>query len=233
MRIILSVLLLALTVRLHAANAPFDPEKLPPTIDAKKKVHFVSTDNSFTAPNTNWSPCLKTLTGGDHTTEPITIGGHTGVQVAGIKFNNADSEFHFWASKHSVDILMQVYGDEAFFDEKGQPQYFNFLTGTLPEPIAVDGVPGGTLPTSIKNGQWNWVLFRIPNGLRHMDGGRLIGTIHPKSRGDSPTAGVSRNSGQNGGTIRMDGLHHLKVRFIAFGEKGAFGEPAQVNIFAK
>ena len=46
-------------------------------------------------------------------------------------------------------------------------------------------------------------------------------------------AGVSRMSGQNGGTIRMDGLHDLKVRFVAFGEKGAFGEPEQINVFAK
>ena len=235
MKLLLPALLLTFTVALTAIaqTGPFDPEKLPPTINAAKKVHFVSTDNAFTAPNTNWVPCLKTLTGGDHTTGPVTIGGHTGVKVMGIKFNNADEKFALWDGKHTVDVLMQVYGDDIFSDEKGKMREFNFLTGTLPEPIAVDGTPGGTLPASIKNGKWNWVLFRVPNGLRHMDGGRLIGTIHPKSRGDVPTAGVSRNSGQNGGTIRMDGLHELKVRFVAFGEKGAFGEPEQVNVFSK
>ncbi len=221
--------LIFLSVNLRAQKAPLDPEALPPTIQPSKQVHFISIDGAFQPPNTNWFPCLKTLTGGDHTTDPVTVGGHSGVKVMGIKFNNADSSYAFWADKHSIDILMQVYGDEALVDQNGRPRYFNFLTGTLPEPIAVDG---GTLPPAIKNHKWNWVLFRIPNGLRHMDGGRLVGTIHPKARGDSPWAGVSRLSGQNGGTIRMDGLHDLKVRFVAFGETGAFGERDEINVFS-
>jgi hypothetical protein len=205
----------------------FDPEKLPPTINATKKVHFVSIDDAFKPANSNWVASLKVLTGADHITEPVKIGGHDGVRVMGIKFNTADSEFKTWANEHEIDILLQVFGDDALVDEKGNPRYFNFLTGTLPEPIAVDG---GTIPASAKNGKWNWLLFRIPNGLRHMDGGRLVGTIHPKARGDSPFAGVSVLSGQNGGTIRLDGLHDLKVRFVAFGQKGAFGEPANFGI---
>ena len=96
----------------------------------------------------------------------------------------------------------------------------------MPEPIAVDG---GVLPKSIDNHKWNWVLFRISNGLRHMDGGRWVETIHPKAKDTPKTGLVSRISGQNGGTVRMDGLHELKVRFVAFGEKGAFGEPAQTS----
>ncbi len=229
MRTVWSIIfpLVFLTANLPAQN---NPEALPPSIQPAKKVHFISIDSAFKAPNTNWLPCLKTLTGGDHATEPVTIGGHEGVKVSGIKFNNADESYAFWADKHSIDILMQVYGDEALVDENGKVRYFNFLTGTLPEPIAVDG---GTISPTIKNHKWNWVLFRIPNGLRHMDGGRLVGTIHPKARGDSPWAGVSRLSGQNGGTIRMDGLHDLKVRFVAFGERGAFGEPEQINIFSQ
>ena len=77
---------------------------------------------------------------------------------------------------------MQVYGDEAFLDENGRPRYFNFLTGHIAgATIAVDG---GAVPKEIDNHKWNWVLFRIPNGLRHMDGGRLVGTIHPKAKID-------------------------------------------------
>jgi hypothetical protein len=229
-RIICAFGFLALAANIFAQSEPFDPESLPPTIDPARKAHFVSIDGAFRAPNGNWLPCLKTLTGGDHTTEPVTVGGHTGVKVDGIKFNNADTNFAFWADKHTIDILMQVYGDEAFLDEKRQPRYFNFLTGTLPEPIAVDS---GTVSARIVNHRWNWVLFRIPNGLRHMDGGRLVGTIHPKAKNDPRIAGVSQMSGQNGGTIRMDGLHDLKVRFVAFGEKGVFGEPEQINVFVK
>ena len=205
-----------------------NPEKLPPTIDPAKKVHFISVDNAFQPANSNWFPTLKILTGADHVNEPVTIEGHTGVRVMGIKFNTADAQFQTWADQHEIDILLQIYGDESLLDEKRQPRYFNFLTGTLPEPIAVDG---GIIPVSANNHHWNWVLFRIPNGLRHMDGGRLVGTIHPKARGDSPIAGVSIWSGQNGGTIRLDGLHDLKIRFVAFGEKGAFGEPREINVF--
>lgn len=225
-----ALLILVLAANLCAQPGPFDAETLPPTLRATGQVHFVSIDGAFQAANTNWLPSLKILTGGDHVTEPVTIGGHTGVQIGGIKFNTADESYPVWANQHAIDILMQVYGDEAFLDEQGRPRYFNFLTGTLPEPIAVDG---GTLPPQIVNHKWNWVLFRIPNGLRHMDGGRLVGTIHPKAKNDPRIAGVSRLSGQNGGTIRMDGLHGLKVRFVAFGEKGAFGEPAQINLFSK
>ncbi|MDB6125815.1 MAG: hypothetical protein JWQ71_4808 [Pedosphaera sp.] len=222
------VLFLLSVNALYAQKESLDSEKLPATIRPDKKVHYVSIDGAFKPANTNWHASLKILTGGDHTTEAVTVDGHSGVKVSGIKFNTADELYPFWAGQHSIDILMQIYGDEALLDENGKPRYFNFLTGTLPEPIAVDG---GTLPKEIKNKKWNWVLFRIPNGLRHMDGGRLVGTIHPKAKGDSPIAGVSRLSGQNGGTIRMDGLHDLKVRFVALGEKGAFGEPDQINIF--
>jgi hypothetical protein len=212
-----------------AQTGPFHPEAWPPTVNAAKKVHFVGTDDGLKPVSTNWVASMKILTGGDHATEPITIGGHTGVKVTGIKFNTADELFPTWANEHVIDILMQVYGDGAFLDAKGNPRYFNFLTGTLPEPIAVDG---GSIPPAAKNQKWNWVLFRIPNGLRHMDNGRLVGTIHPKARGDSPISAVSRLSGQNGGTIRLDGLHNLIVRVVAFGEQGAFGEPEQINRFA-
>ena len=211
-------------------RGPFNPEKLPPTLDLTRKVHFVSVDSAFTAPADTWAPCLHVLNGADHITEPIIAGGHTGVQVMGIKFNNADDQFTFWANEHTVDILMQVYGDDALVGKDGKPQYFNFLTGTLPDPIAVDG---GELPAEANNHKWNWVLFRIPNGLRHMDGGRLIGTINPHAREREDILSVSKLSGQNGGTIRMDGLHLLKVRFVAFGQKGAFGEPDQINRFRK
>lgn len=212
----------------RSAKGPFNPEKWPPTLDLTRKVHYISIDNAFTPPGPNWTPNLKILTGGDHPTEPITVGGHTGVRVVGIKFNTADDQFPVWADEHSIDILLQVYGDAAFLNPDGAPRYFNFLTGTLPDPIAVDG---GEIPPAAKNGKWNWVLFRIPNGLRHMDGGRLVGTINPKAKNDPIIGEVSRLSGQNGGTIRLDGLHDLKVRLVAFGQKGAFGEPAQINRF--
>ena len=210
----------------HSRRGPFDPEKLPPTIDLKKTVHFVSVDGAFTAPGPSWHGSLHVLKGGDHDTEPITVGGHEGVRVNGIKFNTADDAWPVWAKEHTIDILLQVFGDETLVTPDGTSRYFNFLTGTLPEPIALDG---GEFPRGINDGRWHWALFRISNGLRHMDGGRLVGTLHPKSNVSPGVIASAKRSGQNGGTIRMDGLHHDKIRFVAFGQRGAFGEPEQIN----
>ncbi len=221
-------LFVGVMARPAAKTGPFSPEAWPPTIDATKKVHFISVDGALGPANDNWTPNLKILTGGDHPTEPVTIGGHTGVRIAGFKFNTADDQYPIWAGEHTVDILLQIYGDDALINRNGALKDFNFLTGTLPEPIAVDG---GHLPLEAQNQRWNWVLFRVPNGLRHMDGGRLIGTLHPKAKADPGIAGVSRLSGQNGGTIRMDGLPGAKIRVVAFGQRGAFGEPDQINRF--
>ncbi|HLJ55263.1 MAG TPA: hypothetical protein VKT77_09495 [Chthonomonadaceae bacterium] len=221
-------LAIGLSARPAAKRGPFSPEAWPPTIDATKRVHFISIDGELIAPNDNWAPNLRILTGGDHPTERVTVGGHTGVRIAGFKFNTADDQYPMWAREHTVDILLQIYGDDALINRDRTLKDFNFLTGTLPEPIAVDG---GVLPPEAENHRWNWVLFRIPNGLRHMDGGRLIGTIHPKARLDPAIAEVSKNSGQNGGTIRMDGLPGAKIRVVAFGQRGAFGEPEQIDHF--
>jgi hypothetical protein len=211
-------------------RGPFNPEAWPPTIDWTKKVHFISIDGALSPPNANWTANLTILTGGDHPTDPVTVGGHSGVRIAGFKFNTADDRYPLWAGEHTVDILMQIYGDDALLNRDGSLKDFNFLTGTLPEPIAVDG---GTLPAEAQNHRWNWVLFRVPNGLRHMDGGRLIGTVHPKAKADPAIANVSRLSGQNGGTIRMDGLPGAAIRVVAFGQRGAFGEPDQINRFKR
>ena len=223
-------LFIGVAMRPAAKHGPFSPEAWPPTIDASKKVHFISIDGALGPANANWTPNLRILTGGDHPTETVTVGGHSCVRIAGFKFNTADDQFPIWANEHTVDILLQIYGDDALLNHDGSLKDFNFLTGTLPEPIAVDG---GTLPMEAQNLRWNWVLFRIPNGLRHMDGGRLIGTLHPRAKSDPGIAGVSKLSGQNGGTIRMDGLPGAKIRVVAFGQRGAFGEPDQINHFIR
>src|SRR5438128_3684 len=55
-------------LRPTAKRGPFSPEAWPPTIDATKKVHFVSIDGAFSPPNDNWTANLAILTGGDHPT---------------------------------------------------------------------------------------------------------------------------------------------------------------------
>lgn len=206
-----------------AVTGPFSPEDWPSSKDSQKKVHFISTDGSFTPPGANWLPDeLKILSGGDQVTQPITIGGHSGLKTTGSYLNIADSSYQEWADDDTIDILMEVYGDGALLTAGGQPRAFNFLTGTLPE---LNAPSGGTLPVEAKNQKWNWVLFRIPNGVRKSDGSHFVGSIPANAQGGTQFGGV------NGGTIRVQNVPGLIVRVIAFGETGAFGEPEQINVF--
>jgi len=219
-------ILLLLTGAARVADAqtgPFDPTAWPPTIDKTKAVHFIATDGALTAPSDSWSPQLSILSGGDQATEDFAIGGFTGKKVTGSYLNIADPLYEEWADDETIDILVQAYGDAALFNNAGQPRNFNFLTGILPElafPV------GGQVPVEAKNKKWNWILFRIPNGVRSSDGSRLVGSIPANAQGASGKGGV------NGGTIRFEGVPNLIVRAVAFGEEGAFGTPEDVNKFA-
>ncbi|MGQ9590347.1 MAG: dockerin type I repeat-containing protein [Planctomycetota bacterium] len=209
--------------RLLAQGGPFDPEEWPPTIDESKMVHFVSVDSAFDPPAETWTPVLSVLTGGDQVTEPITIGGHDGLKETGQYLNVRDPEYAAWADVPTIDILVQVYGDEAVLGAGGNPRDFVFLTGILPE-LAFPA--GGSIPAECKNRRWNWFLFRIPNGIRPSDGQRLVGTIPANAQGDYSAGGV------NGGTIRFENVPGLKIRLVAFGEEGAFGAPEDTNVCA-
>ncbi|MEO8425962.1 MAG: hypothetical protein ABI651_02505 [Verrucomicrobiota bacterium] len=151
--------LLSNVAQLNAQTGPFNPEDWPLTKAADKKVHYVSLDGAFAPVSGTWlADGLNILSGGDQLTQPITIGGHTGVKVSGNYLNIADQMFDEWADDDTIDILMQVYGDAALLNAQGDPRNFTFLTGTLPELIAP---VGGSFPVEAKNKKWNWVLFRI------------------------------------------------------------------------
>ncbi|TMP98807.1 MAG: CHRD domain-containing protein, partial [Verrucomicrobia bacterium] len=204
-------------------GGPFDAENWPLTIASAKVAHFVSVDQSFSAPGASWSAdALQILGGGDQETSSITIGGHTGLKVTGNYLNVADQLFQDWANYDTIDILMQVYGDAALLGADGQPRNFVFLTGSLPD---LHFPNGGSLPVEAKNKKWNWVLFRIENATR-ADGTRYVGVVPSDAQGATAFGGV------NGGTIRAEGVPNLIVRLVAFGERGAFGEPDQINRFA-
>jgi hypothetical protein len=226
-----SVMLLTLLAGasgLQAQTGPFSPEDWPPIINSNAAVHYVIADPNvtFPQPSASWLPdSLQILPGGpgsDQTTVPINIGGHTGVKLTGDNFNVADPSFQAWATEGVIDILMQVYGDASLLNANGTPRGFTFLTGALPE---LSGVGGGSLPVTANNKQWNWVLFRIVNGVRPSDGGRYVGTI-------AANAQFTTYGGVNGGTIRLEGVPNLIARAVAWGPQGAFGEPNQINVFA-
>jgi len=206
-----------------AQTGPFDPDQWPATVDSSKVVHYVVTDGGLEPPDVYWVENLNILTGGDQVTEDFSIGGHTGKKVTGSFLNVADADYWQWADEEFIDILVQVYGDAALFNAQGQPRDFNFLIGTLP-PTYLSAPVGGQIPIDAKNKRWNWVLFRIPNGIRP-DGERFCGSLSAAAQGNTGAGGV------NGGTIRMESVPGLIVRVIAFGQEGAFGPPEDINKF--
>lgn len=221
----LALLLGFATACLQAQQGPFAPESWPSTLNKNAKVHYVSVGDNLAAPNGNWTPSLQVLSGGDQLTADIEIGGFPAKKVTGNYLNTADGDGGYaeWADKEFIDILMQVYGDAAVLNASGKPRNFNFLIGTLPELAAPSG---GQIAAEGKNGLWNWVLFRIPNGLRGSDGTRFVGSIPANAQG------ATQNAGVNGGTIRLEAVPNLIVRAIAWGPEGAFGTLEAVNVFA-
>ena len=219
---ILSLLAGLLTSTVSLFAAPHDPDQWPSVADPTKIVHFVSTDSTFTPLSDSWTSTLTILSGGDQQTAPVTLRGVAGLKVQGNYLNTSDSGYTEWADNDTIDILMQVYGDDAILSGTGQPRNFNFLLGTLPELSAPNG---GQIPVAAKNQRWNWVLFRVANGTRASDGTRFVGSIPANAQGAFQFGGV------NGGTIRAEGVPSLTVRVVAFGEQGAFGEPSDYMDF--
>jgi hypothetical protein len=206
-----------------SATGPYSPEDWPASKDPTKVVHYVVTDGGLESPGASWlADELMILNDGDQTTANYTIGGHLGKKVTNLYLNLADKSYDFWKDEDFIDILVQAYGDASLFNAQGQPRNFNFLTGTLPE---LNSPSGGQVPLEARNKKWNWVLFRIPNGVRASDGTRFVGSIPANAAGGIAYGGV------NGGTIRIQSVPNLIVRVVAFGQLGAFGEPDDVNQF--
>ncbi len=226
----LSIILSLVAVDSLAQEGPFSPEDWPATVDPSKEVHYVVTD-----PDATFSPAgaqwfdgdLTVLSGGDQATRSVSIGGFRGTRTVGAYLNIADAFYFDWADDPVIDILVQFYGDSSVLAADGSPRDFHFLTGTLPGGPGgnLNNVLGGSLPVEANNGQWNWALFRIENGVRP-DGGSFVDQPAENAEGNIGAGGV------NGGTIRFQNVAGLTVRVVALGQEGAFGEPDEVNRFA-
>jgi hypothetical protein len=208
---------------LPVPQGPFPPDQWPASADSNKVVHFAMVGNALAPLGTSWTGNMRILNDGDQTTAAIRIGGLSGVKATANYLNIADPGYAEWSDDQEIDILMQVYGNGALFTPAGAPRDYNFLIGTLPD---LDTPVGGQIPVEAKNQLWNWVLFRIPNSPRKSDGQGRVGSIGPGAQGNTSAGGV------NGGTIRLQNVPGIVVRAVAFGKKGAFGEPDQVNRFA-
>jgi hypothetical protein len=245
----LTVLTLALATSTFAAG-PYSPTNWPPTIDAGKKVHYMVANLNaagFTVPNANWTNSLFRAVGGDQAIVPQQVCGplvtFTGDKAAARYMNIGDQDFTFWNTQPQIDILMQVYGDEnmlisstapnirvARYQLAGSGVIAQNCSGTQSKTIVAASVSTNNLP----NYKWNWLLISITNEpvtiCSTNTGNRWVGAVH---------AGMSAGTnygGRNGGTIRMDASSPatwlgLNVHAIAWGEAGAFGNPADMNLF--
>ena len=137
---------LLLMVSRAQTSGPYDPENWPPTVDPAKKVHYVVTDGGLPAPSGKWlRGSLQILTTGDQATANYAIGGHTGKKALSHCLNVADSRFTEWANVEVIDILVEVWGDTALFDESGQR--IRYFTASRAHHADVGGTrPGSMAP---------------------------------------------------------------------------------------
>ncbi len=243
--------LLALTLAgTTFAAGPYAPTNWPlAAINSTKAVHYyVANGNAagFTVPNPTWTNSLFRASGGDQAFVSQQVCGPvvtlTGDKATARYMNFGDTDFTFWSTQPQIDILMQVYGDEnmlisstatnirvARYQLAGSGVIGTACTGTQSKTIVAAPVSTSNLP----NYKWNWLLISITNEpitICSTNAGRWVGAIHPG------TTGNNTYGGRNGGTIRMDAANPatwlgLNVHAIAWGEAGAFGDPAEMNLF--
>jgi hypothetical protein len=200
------------------------PLRWPSTIRTNRIAHYLSLNPNLQKPSPLWiSNSVSILSDFiDHQTVPVTVGGLPGRRAIGPYMNFSDRDFREWSNDSEIDILMLVFGDNAVLGPSGSPRDFAFLIGTLPD---LDVQIGGSLPANVANSNWNWIFFRIRNTTRNIDGARRVGSLASNSTGNNIYGGV------NGGTFRLQSVINLTVSAVAFGEKGAFGEPYQFTRF--
>jgi hypothetical protein len=222
-----AVLLTAFAVpRLQAQTGPFSVSNWPPTIDTNAPVDFLIVDPNavFTTP-TAWNDTIEMQgSGGDETWETITFAGLVGDEATGSFMNPADFNFAIYESMPVIDVLLQVWGNSAFYNGDGSGKNVSFLEGAnVTTPHGLDTIQVGAAPPGLDNGQWNWVLFEVTNSIDPDDGNRYVG---------DPNA-TSTFGGINGGTLRIQGIGSgLTIRAVAMGPQGAFGTTNQINVFA-
>jgi hypothetical protein len=252
-RIIISSTLAVLTLAGTAfAAGPYAPTNWPPNIDPNKKVHYFVTDTypGFTVPNDNWTNSLFwSSAASDQYFAPQQVctpaASFTGSKAIATYINIADQDWQFWNTQPQIDILVQVYGDlNLMINETAtnirvwrfQLQNSGVYTcppGTGTQSKTVNGAAVAT--NNLPNYKWNWLLFSITNEPIFIcttnSGNRWVGSSNATSYTGNMTYG-----GRNGGTIRMQPSSPttwfgLNIHAMAWGEAGAFGDPADINQF--
>lgn len=216
--------LAALLAGTAVCQAQFAPTNWPSTVSASATVNYyiVDPNANFDTP-AGWNPSVSFSGGGDQAYVQINLSGMLGDESTSSFMNIADSSFTTWANIANVDILLQVYGNDALYNSDGSGKTVTFREGALGTE---NPVVAGVVPPGANNGRWNWMLFTITNAIDPLDGNRYIGDV------PDPTKPGVQNGGVNGGTLRIEGVPGIIIRAVALGTAGAFGTSNQVNVFA-
>lgn len=217
---------LALNSRLHAQTGPFYPTNWPPTIDTNSTgVDYYIVDPSavFDTPP-GWAPTINFSGGGDQDYSSATREGLVGDASTSSFMNIADTSYTQFGTVSNVDILLQVFGNDALYNGDGSGKIITFREGALGTELPVSA---GPIPAGANNGHWNWMLFSITNAInphpQNTTGLRYIGFV------PSPPPAGTQNGGVNGGTLRVEGVPGIIIRAVALGPKGVFGTTNVVN----
>lgn len=247
--LVCSLALAAACVGNAFAAGPYAPTNWPPTIDPTKKVHYAVSDAapSFTVPNDNWVNSLFWVAGSDSSfvaqqvCDPVVT--FVGNKATSTYINFADTGFYEWNTNATIDILVQVYGDDTVMIPPGltATRVWRFREGTSGTFVCLPGgstqsktVNGAPVATNIHNFKWNWLLFQITNEPVFLcgtnSGNRWLGSAYPGSVGNTNYGGI------NGGTMRMNpssptSWSGLIIHAMAWGEAGAFGTTNDINVF--
>jgi hypothetical protein len=208
---------------LNAQSGPFEPTNWPPTISASATVDYYIVDPAalFDTP-AGWSQTISFAGGGDQAYQSINLSGLSGDESTSSFMNLADSNFAIWSNIDTIDILLQVYGNDKLYHTDGSGINVMFREGALGTELPVSG---GIVPQGANNGKWNWMLFSITNAINPTTGNRYVGNV------PDPTKPGVQNGGVNGGTLRIEGVPGIIIRVAALGTQGAFGTSNDINVF--
>jgi hypothetical protein len=222
----IALICLAPISQLCAQTGPFYPTNWPPTIDTNSTgVDYFIVDPAaiFDTPP-GWNATISFSGGGDQDFVSATREGLVGDASTSSFMNIADPNYAQFANVPNVDILLQVFGNDALYNPNGTGKTITFREGALGTELPVSA---GPIPAGANNGHWNWMLFSITNAInphpQNTTGLRYIGFV------PTPPPAGTQNGGVNGGTLRVEGVPGVIIRAVAVGPAGVFGTTNVVN----
>jgi len=212
--------------RVQAQTGPFYPTNWPPTIDTNSTgVDYLIVDQAatFDTPGA-WLPNVAFATGGDQDFSSAIRDGLTGDASLSSFMNIADANYAQFGNVPNVDILLQIFGNDALYNANGTGKVITFREGALGTELPVSA---GPIPAGANNGHWNWMLFSITNAINPAPGNttglRYIGYV------PTPAPPGTLYGGVNNGTLRVEGVPGILIRAVAVGSAGVFGTTNVVN----